>query len=89
MTDLPLGTLQASLVEVDLIDGERCEDEPSFDVDAVEAHYAAKGRLLLAPGVEARLSEIADSFDTYGWHKGEPRLHRAALAPWERAREAS
>lgn len=86
MIDLALGTIQRSIVEIDLIDGERCEDEPSFDVDAVSARYAATGRLLLVPGLAEVLSRIAEGYDTFGRQRGEPRLYRAAMALWEKVR---
>ena len=42
-----LGSLQRSIVETYLIEGGRCEDDPTLDLDAIEAHLLATGRLLV------------------------------------------
>lgn len=88
MTSLPLGPLQRSIVEVDIIDGERCEDEPSFDVDAVEAHLLSKGRLLLLPGVYERVSDISDGASCDPSDQG-PRHAKSAMGLWEKAWRAT
>ena len=82
MDSLSLGSLQRSIVEDYLIEGGRCEDEPALDLDAIQTHLIATGRLLVTPAsadtLWRELMDLVNGFDDDGEQKCRDSI--AALA---------
>ena len=75
---LALGSTQASIIEVDLLDGGMCDGTTALNLLAIGAHYAEHGELLVTDprAMFEELTNIANGFDD----AGESRMRDAATA---------